>query len=356
MSGLYDNIRKVHPYTPGEQPTGQVIKLNTNENPYPPSKMVEKALHDIDTSRLALYPDSTASKLLNTLGDYYEIPPEQIFVGVGSDDVLAMSFLTFFNSKKEILFPDISYSFYKVWAKLYGIPYRMVQVDEEFQIHAADYYGENGGIVIANPNAPTSLYADLSVIEDILNHNKDVVVIIDEAYIDFAGESARTLLKQYNNLLVVQTCSKSRSMAGMRIGYAFGSKELIGYLQDAKYSFNSYTLNLPAIETGVASFLDREYFEVCTKKIIRTREKTIKQLLSIGFQVLPSSTNFLFARHPYYHAQDLFLAAKEAGIYIRYWKEARIDEYVRITIGTDKQMETLVAFLRQYINTHKEII
>ena len=247
------NIRKVVPYTPGEQPNQpDMIKLNTNENPYPPAPGVEKALHGIQPDTLRLYPDPTAGDLVHAIARSYGMKDEQVFVGVGSDDVLAMSFLTFFNSDKPILFPDITYSFYDVWADLFRIPYECKALDENFCIRKEDYFGENGGIIFPNPNAPTGVELPLSDIEEILLHNRDVIVIVDEAYVDFGAKSALELIEKYDNLLVVQTFSKSRSMAGMRIGFACGNPQLIRFLNDVKYSFNSYTMDRTTLATGVA--------------------------------------------------------------------------------------------------------
>ena len=251
MKAFEKNIRKVEPYVPGEQPQHKVIKLNTNENPYLPAPGVKKALMDMDVDKMRLYPDPTAGALVHTLAAYYGVDDSQVFVGVGSDDVLAMCFLTFFNSDKPILFPDITYSFYKVWAELYRIPYECPALDDNFKIVREDYYKENGGIIFPNPNAPTAIYEELEFVEDILKHNQDVIVIVDEAYIDFAGKSAIELVNQYDNLIVVQTFSKARSMAGMRIGYAISNPTLIKYLNDAKYSFNSYTMNQTSLACGV---------------------------------------------------------------------------------------------------------
>lgn len=246
MAAWSDNIRKVEPYVPGEQPKDiDVIKLNTNENPYGPSQRVKNAMMDIDTLRL--YPDPTASALVDVLAEYHGVDPSQVFVGVGSDDVLAMSFLTFFNSDKPILFPDITYSFYDVWAELFSIPYERPALDENFRLVKESYYRENGGIVFPNPNAPTGIYEDIKNVEDIVSHNKDSIVIVDEAYIDFGGESALGLIDKYDNLVVVRTFSKSRSMAGLRIGYAISNPVLIKALNDVKYSYNSYTMNRPSL-------------------------------------------------------------------------------------------------------------
>ena len=272
MKAFEKNIRKVEPYVPGEQPQRKVIKLNTNENPYPPAPGVAKALKGMETDRLRLYPDPAATPLVEELARFYQVQPDQVFVGVGSDDVLSMCFLTFFNSKKPLLFPDVTYSFYKVWAELYRIPYECQELDEDFRIVKEDYYKENGGVIFPNPNAPTAIYEELDVVEDIIAHNQDVIVIVDEAYIDFAGRSALELIDKYENLLVVQTFSKARSMAGMRIGYAIGNPVLIQYLNDAKYSFNSYTMNQTSLACGVEAVKDVRYFEEGIQKIIKTRE------------------------------------------------------------------------------------
>ena len=244
MSNWEEYVRTVEPYVPGEQPNQpDMIKLNTNENPYPPAPGVVEALKNFETDKLRLYPEPTCKVLVDAIADYYGIRSSQVFTGVGSDDVLAMIFMTFFNSKKPILFPDITYSFYKVWADLYRIPYECQKLDENFKIVKEDYYKENGGVIFPNPNAPTGLYEDLVDVEDIIAHNQDVIVIVDEAYVDFAGRSAIELIDKYENLIIVQTFSKARSMAGMRIGYAISNPTLIKYLNDAKYSFNSYIKN-----------------------------------------------------------------------------------------------------------------
>ncbi len=346
-----DGIRKVVPYVPGEQPKRtDIIKLNTNECPYPPAPGVQKKAAEFACDQLRLYPDPDAHVLSATLAEYYGVKESQVFVGVGSDDVLSMAFLTFFNTEKPILFPDITYSFYDVWADLYRIPYRMIPLKENFEICAEDYMVPNGGIVIANPNAPTGLFMELSEIEKIIQANQDVVVIVDEAYVDFGGESALPLLEKYENLLVVQTFSKSRAMAGMRIGYAFGNEKLIGYLKDAKFSFNSYTMNRPSLEMGVEAVKDDVYFKDTCQRIMTTRERVKKELLAMGFSFPESSANFLFATHETIPAEELFGALKEAGIYVRYFKKPRIDNYLRITIGTDAEMDTFLAFVKQYFS------
>lgn len=350
MKSWESNIRKVDPYVPGEQPqTRDITKLNTNENPYPPSPKVMEALKKFDLERFKLYPDYQSTKLVNHLAEYYEVEPEQVFVGVGSDDVLAVAFLAFFNSKKPVLFPNITYSFYKVWAELYQIPYECPTLDENFRIHKEDYYKENGGVVIANPNAPTSLYESVDWIRDILVHNQDSIVIVDEAYIDFAGESALRLTKEFDNLLIVQTYSKSRSMAGMRVGYAIGSKRLIQAMNDVKYSINSYTMNVTSIEMGAAAIEDADYFKETTKKIIATREEAKQRLSELGFDTLDSATNFLFTKHKSMDAVKIFDELRKRNIFVRHFNQPIINQYLRITIGTPEQMQKLYDALEEIL-------
>ncbi|MEE1257377.1 MAG: histidinol-phosphate transaminase [Lachnospiraceae bacterium] len=349
-----NNVRKVVPYVAGEQPKSKnVIKLNTNECPYPPAPGVEAALNHFDYDVLRKYPDPDVADLRAVLAARYKVPAEQVFVGVGSDDVLAMAFLTFFNSDKPILFPDITYSFYDVWADLYRIPYECQVLDEKFEIKKEDYFKENGGIVIANPNAPTGVAASVSMIEEIIKANQDVVVIVDEAYVDFGGESCVPLVEKYDNLLVVQTFSKSRSMAGMRIGFAIGSKKLIGFLNDAKFSFNSYTMNATSIIAGVASVEDEAYFQKITGKVIATREWTKKELTRLGFTFTDSKTNFIFATHKSIPAQEIFDVLRENQIFVRHWNKERISNYLRISIGTDEEMKQVIEFLEKYIEERK---
>ena len=348
MAAWSDNIRKVEPYVPGEQPKDtDVIKLNTNENPYGPSQRVKNAMMDIDTLRL--YPDPTASALVDVLAEYHGVDPSQVFVGVGSDDVLAMSFLTFFNSDKPILFPDITYSFYDVWAELFRIPYERPALDENFRLVKEDYYRENGGIVFPNPNAPTGIYEDIKNVEDIVKSNRDSIVIVDEAYIDFGGESALGLIDKYDNLVVVRTFSKSRSMAGLRIGYAISNPVLIKALNDVKYSYNSYTMNRPSLIMGTESVKDDEYFKETVSKVVATRERFVEAIKPLGFTCLPSSANFVFATHKDIPAKEIFQAAKDAHIYVRYFDKPRIDNYLRISIGTDEEMYKFTEFLTNYI-------
>ncbi|MEG7531443.1 MAG: histidinol-phosphate transaminase [Hungatella sp.] len=346
-----DKIRKVVPYIPGEQPEGNhLIKLNTNENPYPPAPEVYEAWKTMDVDALRKYPDPTSKMLTEALADYYQLEPDQIFVGVGSDDVLGMAFLTFFNSDRPILFPDISYSFYRVWADLYQIPYETPGLDADFRLVLADYQKENGGVVIANPNAPTGILLPLDQVEDILIHNRDVVVIVDEAYIDFGGQSARSLLGRYENLLVVQTFSKSRSMAGIRIGYAMGNPALIRALNDVKYSYNSYTMNLPSLVLGTAAVKADRYFKETIQRIMKTREDAKIRLGTLGFHCLDSDTNFIFASPKNVSAKELFLALREQQIYVRYFDLPRLNRYLRISIGTEEEMAQLYAFLERYLS------
>lgn len=351
MKSWEKNIRKVIPYVPGEQPNRpNMIKLNTNENPYPPAPGVKNLLGEFSPDCLKLYPDPTASVLTEALAAKHGLDAEQIFTGVGSDDVLAMAFMTFFNSDKPILFPDITYSFYDVWAELFKIPYEYVPLDEAFHIRKEDYYKENGGVIFPNPNAPTALYEKKEVIEDILQHNQDVIVIIDEAYVDFAEEgSVQSMLERYENLLIVQTFSKSRSMAGMRIGYAMGSKDLIRAMNDVKYSFNSYTMSTVAQYVGAKAVEDQEYFEKCIRKIIKTRENAKKELSKLGFSFPDSQANFIFASHKSKPAKEIFTELKKRDIYVRYFNKPRICNYLRITVGTEEQMEALFAALREII-------
>jgi histidinol-phosphate aminotransferase len=352
-----DNIRKVVPYVAGEQPSDRnIIKLNTNENPYPPAPGVRKALEDLAArpADLRLYPDMNATPLVNALADKYAVSPDQIYVGVGSDDVLAMCFLTFFNSDKPILFPDITYSFYDVWADLFRIPYIQVPLDDDFSIHAEDYLRDNGGVIIANPNAPTGVEADPGTLEKIIAGNPGSIVIVDEAYVDFGAKSVLPLLRQYDNLIVVQTFSKSRAMAGMRIGFAFGSPKLIGYLKDVKFSFNSYTMNLPSIVCGTAAVRDDAYFRETTGKIVAAREDFMRELRRMGFVFRDSRSNFVFARHPSMKGEQLFSELRRKNICVRHFSKPRIDDYLRITIGTPEQMAAVVKALGEILNLNQE--
>ena len=348
MSSLSDNFRDIEPYVPGEQPQDtDRVKLNTNENPYPPSPMVLKAMDELDGNVLNLYPDPEAAELVSAIAEYHGVDSGNVFAGVGSDDVIAMCFMAFFNSGKPILFPDITYAFYDVWAELFRIKYETVPLDNDFKIVKEDYYRENGGIVFPNPNAPTGICMGLDEIKDIIEHNRNVIVIVDEAYIDFGGESAEKLISEYNNLVITRTFSKSRSMAGMRIGYALADKELITQLKTIKNSYNSYTMSTAAIKLGAAAINDEEYFRGTVEKIISTREKTAERLKSLGFTMTDSRSNFLFASHNKVSAKVIFEKLKERKIFVRYFDKPRINNYLRITIGTDEEMDKLISALRE---------
>ena len=345
-----ENVRKVVPYVAGEQPKNKnIIKLNTNECPYPPAPGVVERLEELNVQNLRLYPDTNGTPLVDALAEYYHVNPKQVFVGVGSDDVLSMVFLTFFHGEKPILFPDITYSFYDVWAAVYGIPYKTCALDEQWKINPADYTQPNGGVIFPNPNAPTGVFESLETVEQIIQANRDVVVVVDEAYIDFGGESALSLLDKYDNLLIVQTFSKSRSMAGLRIGFCIGSEKMISYLNDVKFSINSYTMNLPAQVLGVEAVKDVAYFKEITGKIIATRERVKKELTQLGFVFPDSMANFIFASHKTVPAKEIFQKLREENIYVRYWDKPRINNSLRITIGTDAEMDTLIEKLKNIV-------
>lgn len=338
------------PYVPGEQPKDKTyVKLNTNENPYPPSPAALKAMEDAVNGDLRLYPDPTCDELVQAAANYYRLTPEQTFVGNGSDEVLAFAFAAFFDPAKPLLFPDITYSFYKVYAKLYGLSPKLIPLDEDFNIPMEQFQGEHGGIIMPNPNAPTAQLIPLSEIRSLLERNPDNVVIIDEAYIDFGGESAVTLVPQFPNLLVVQTLSKSRSLAGLRVGFAFGSEELIDGLNRIKNSFNSYTMDRVALRGAVASLADEAYFRETTDKVIATRERVARQVKELGFRSTDSKANFLFIEHPAIPASELFAELRERGVLVRYFNSPRIDNYLRVSIGTDEEMNTFVGALREIV-------
>ena len=354
--GFEENIRKVTPYVPGEQPKIEhLIKLNTNENPYPPAPGVAAALEKLgrDYASLRKYPSPACDDLEEALSAYYHIPREELFVGVGSDDVLSMAFLTFFHGKKPVLFPDITYSFYDVWAEVYGILYETIPLDENFEIRMEDYRKECGGIVIANPNAPTGIAKSHDWMGAFIKEHGDVVVIVDEAYVDFGGETVLDLIHTYDNLLVVQTFSKSRAMAGARIGMAFGNRKLIRYLKDVKFSVNSYTMNLPSLILGAESVKDDAYFKDRLAAVIATREKTKLQLKSLGFVFPDSRTNFLFVTHPDLRAETIMKKLREKGIVVRHFPKPRIDNYLRISVGTEEEMQTLVCCLAEILKAEE---
>ena len=354
MTSWKNNVRTVVPYTPGEQPKTKVIKLNTNENPYPPSPLVGKAISEFKVDLLRKYPDPNCSVLISAIAKYHGFDDENVFVGVGSDDVLAMSFLTFFNSREPVFFPDITYSFYDVWADLFRIPYTTKALDSDFKILAEDYKEPCGGIVIPNPNAPTGIAEPVEFFENIVKAHPECVVIIDEAYVDFGAETAIELVRKYDNVLVVRTFSKSRAMAGNRIGYAVGSKELIKFLSDCKFSFNSYTMDCITLAAGVASIEDDEYFKARLVDVVNTREWTKQKLTSLGFTFPDSKSNFIFAKHESVEATYIFEQLKARGIYVRHFsKPERIADYLRISIGTDEEMQIFINELDSILKEYK---
>ncbi|CDM67649.1 Histidinol-phosphate aminotransferase [Clostridium bornimense] len=344
-------VKQLQPYVPGEQPKDmKYIKLNTNESPYPPSPRVLEAISEGNNGTLRLYPDPNTDNLRNVVAEYYDIDKDEVFVGNGSDEVLAFSFMTFFSPEKKVLFPDITYSFYKVYAKLLNLDTEIIPLDEEFNIPIEKLCKNSGGVVLANPNAPTSKEVSIDDIKRILESNRDNVVIVDEAYIDFGGASVVNLIKDYDNLLVVQTLSKSRALAGLRVGFALGSKELIEGLNRLKNSINSYTIDRIAIVGAIAAFEDEAYFKELTSKIINTREETIVKLRDIGFKVMDSKANFVFVSHKKMKAEEIFKELRKKGILVRYFNEPRINNFLRITIGTDEEMKTLIEELKNILN------
>ncbi|WP_323815175.1 histidinol-phosphate transaminase [Cellvibrio sp. NN19] len=341
-------VRELEPYVPGEQPQiDGLIKLNTNESPYPPSpKVIELMTHDA-IDRLRLYPDPNSKKLKNTIASYYGVNAEQVFVGNGSDEVLGLLFMAFFQQEKPLLFPDISYSFYPVYCKLFGITAQTIPLRDDYTIDFADYPSANGGIIFPNPNAPTAIGKPLAEIEALLQKNTESVVVVDEAYVDFGAETAIALVDKYPNLLVVQTLSKSRSLAGMRVGLAVGNKELIDALDRVKNSFNSYPLDRLAEAATVVAFEDDAYFKQCRDKIIATREWTISELEKLNFKILPSQANFVFAEPVGKNAADVAQYLRDHKILVRYFNKPRINQFLRITIGTDEQMQLMINALKK---------
>ncbi|MCY1348869.1 Histidinol-phosphate aminotransferase [compost metagenome] len=335
------------PYVPGEQPKlAKLVKLNTNENPYGPSPKALAAMQAELNDNLRLYPDPNGERLKQAVAEYYGVTPEQVFVGNGSDEVLAHAFHGLFQHGAPLLFPDVTYSFYPVYCGLYGISFEALALDEQFQIRVEDYARPNGGIVFPNPNAPTGRLLPLDAIERLLKANPDSVVLVDEAYIDFGGETAIGLVDRYPNLLVAQTLSKSRSLAGLRVGVAVGHPDLIEALERIKNSFNSYPLDRMAIAGAAAAFEDRAYFEATCAKVIASREAVVAGLEALGFEVLPSAANFVFARHPHKDAAGLAAALREQGVIVRHFKQARIAQFLRITIGTPEQNQALLEALQ----------
>lgn len=340
-------VRELEPYVPGEQPQIEgLIKLNTNESPYPPSPKVIDVINHDAIDRLRLYPDPNSKKLKHTIANYYGVQSEQVFVGNGSDEVLALLFMAFFQQGKPLLFPDISYSFYPVYCKLFGIDAQTIPLRDDYTINFADYSSANGGIIFPNPNAPTAIGKPLAEIEALLQRNTESVVVVDEAYVDFGAETAIALVDKYPNLLVVQTLSKSRSLAGMRVGFAVGHKDLIEALDRVKNSFNSYPLDRLAEAATVVAFEDDGYFKTCRDKIIATREWTVSELDKLGFKTLPSQANFVFTEPVGKNAADVAQLLRDHKILVRYFNKPRINQFLRITIGTDEQMQALIAVLK----------
>lgn len=346
-------VRELEPYVPGEQPKIQnLLKLNTNENPYPPSPRVVEAVQAVLTHQadaLRLYPDPDATALKHAIAKQQNIEVSQVFVGNGSDEVLAHIFKAFFLQDEPILYPDINYSFYPVYSQFFGTKTKEIPLNDNFEIEVKDYVQPNGGVIITNPNAPTSIAVGLAEIEQILKANPDRVVVIDEAYVDFGAESAVSLVNRYENLVVCQTTSKSRSLAGLRVGFAIAQSHLIAALEAVKNSFNSYPIDRFAIAAAVASFEDQTYFEEQCQKVISSREKLVDELTALGFKVLPSKANFIFASHPSHDAGQLAQQLREQGIIVRYFNKPRINQFLRITVGTDEQNERLVQTLKEDI-------
>ena len=347
-----DFVKDLEPYSQGEQPQiSNITKLNTNENPYGPSPAVIKAITEAADDRLRLYPPPEAEQLKSKIAEHFQLAASQVFVGNGSDEVLAHVFNGLLNhpGKGPLLFPDISYSFYPVFCQLYGISYEKIPLADDFSIDTAQYQRKNSGIIFPNPNAPTGLLLGLDTIQSLLQKNTDSVVVVDEAYIDFGGQTAAALIEQYDNLLVVQTMSKSRSLAGMRVGYAMGSEHLIEGLNRIKNSFNSYPLGHLQIAAAIAALNDSQYFENTRQKVISERDNVVEQLEQLGFEVLPSKANFVLAHHPKNAADSLANSLRDKGIIVRYFAKPRIDQYLRITIGTESQNKLLIDSLKQIL-------
>ncbi|HSC84715.1 MAG TPA: histidinol-phosphate transaminase [Pseudomonas sp.] len=343
-------VKGLVPYVPGEQPKlAKLVKLNTNENPYGPSPKAIAAMQAELNDSLRLYPDPNSDRLKQAVADYYGVSTAQVFVGNGSDEVLAHAFHGLFQHGKPLLFPDVTYSFYPVYCGLYGIAYEALPLDEQFQIRVEDYARPNGGIIFPNPNAPTGCALGLQAIERLLKSNPDSVVLVDEAYIDFGGETAISLVGKYPNLLVTQTLSKSRSLAGLRVGLAVGHPDLIEALERIKNSFNSYPLDRMAIAGAAAAFEDKAYFEQTCQAVIASREALVAAMTDLGFEVLPSAANFVFARHPQHDAGKLAAALREHGVIVRHFKQQRIAQFLRITIGAPEQNQALLDALAQVL-------
>ncbi len=347
-----DVVRGLSPYVPGEQPKiDGLVKLNTNENPYPPAPRVLAAIRGETAEILRRYPDPNAERLKAAIATNFGLEPAQVFVGNGSDEVLAHAFLGLLKQHAPIRFPDITYSFYPVYCRLYGIAFEAVPLDDDYAVDPAGYAGRCGGVILPNPNAPTGRVLPLAAVETLLRLQPDVVVVIDEAYVDFGADSAATLIGRYPNLLIVQTLSKSRSLAGLRVGYALGDAGLVEGLERVKNSFNSYPLDRLAIVGAVAAFEDRAYFEETRRKIIASRERLAQAMTQLGFEVLPSGANFVFARHAAHDGAELQRRLRERRILVRHFAQPRIEQFLRITVGTDEECDALLAALREIVGS-----
>ncbi|MCL2352812.1 MAG: aminotransferase class I/II-fold pyridoxal phosphate-dependent enzyme [Firmicutes bacterium] len=351
---LRKNIRQIAPYTAGERPDRPgIVKLNTNENPYPPSPGVIEAFRSLAPEDFRLYPDAESTDFRRAAAKFYGLAENQVFPANGSDDALALIFLTFFNSGKPVLFPDVTYSFYPVWSRFFGVPFETAPLDADFRINPSDYSRENGGVVLANPNAPTGVALGPDEIRYILDKNPGVIVALDEAYIDFGGISAVPLLREYDNLIIVHTFSKYRSLAGMRLACALGSAELIACLGAAKNSYNSYPISRAGQCIAAAAFADDAYYRACAARIALTREKFVGDMAKLGFRTLPSAANFVFTAHEKMKAKEIFLYLKEKDIYVRHWDLPRIGNHLRITVGTEEQMEKVVTTIKEFPEVNK---
>ena len=352
---LSSRLTSLQAYVPGEQPADMAyIKLNTNESPYPPPPGVIAAINETETSKLNLYPNPDGARLVGKLADFYGVEPENIIIGNGSDELLAFAFLAFGDAKRRVCFPDITYGFYPVYAGLYGIPARQIPVRDDFTINPADYLNAGCNVVIANPNAPTGIALPLRDVEDIVKSNRDYVVLIDEAYVDFGAESAVPLINSYENLIVTHTYSKSRSMAGARMAYAIAPAPLIEDLNKIKYSFNSYNVNRLTQLAGEAALDEDAYYKEMCRKIADTRLYTSEKLRGLGFTMTPSCANFLFVRNREISGGELYAALKERGILVRHFDKPRIADYLRITIGTKEQMDALISAVTSVLAERKD--
>ena len=346
-----DSVHNLTPYTPGEQPKiDNLIKLNTNENPYGPSPKVIDAISKANSDDLRKYPDPLSTDLKQSIATYYDLPLDSIFVGNSSDEVLAHTFRALLKQNKPILYPDITYSFYPVYCQLFGIEYQQIPLRDDFTLNIDDYQIDNGGIIFANPNAPTGIALSINQIKTLLERNPDSVIVVDEAYVDFANESAVSLIANFDNLLVTQTLSKSRGLAGLRVGLALGNPVLIEGMERVKNSFHPYALDRLAAAGAAAAFDDVDYFKSTCDKVIHTRTTSTQSLTNLGFEVLPSSTNFVFAKHPNHDAAKLFQALRERDIIVRYFTSPRINEYLRISIGTDQEMDAFIKAITEIIS------